>query len=79
MATRPVTHFAASPADGRQPASSRPRPGPVAVYLREIGTIGRLTAAQEVELGRRIEAGRARRLRALAGLPAGLDALLDVA
>ncbi len=49
------------------------------MYLREIGSIDRLTAAQEVELGRRIEAGRLRRLRALAGLPAGVGALLDVA
>ncbi|MGH7415903.1 MAG: RNA polymerase sigma factor RpoD/SigA [Candidatus Rokuibacteriota bacterium] len=79
MATRPVTHSAAWPADRRQPGSSRPGPGPVAIYLREIGSVGRLTAGQEVGLGRRIEAGRARRIRALAGLPAGLDALLEVA
>jgi len=47
-------------------------------YLREIGVIDRLSAAQEVELGRRIEVCRALRRRALAGLPAGLDALLTV-
>jgi RNA polymerase primary sigma factor len=51
---------------------------PAAQYLREIGKIDRLTAAQEIELGRRIEACRLLRRRALAGLPDGLDALLDV-
>jgi RNA polymerase primary sigma factor len=51
---------------------------PARQYMREIGAIDRLSAAQEVELGRRIEACRLLRRRALAGLPDGLDALLDV-
>ena len=51
---------------------------PATQYLREIGAIDRLTAAQEIELGRRIEACRLVRRRALAGLPDGLDAVLDV-
>ena len=51
---------------------------PATQYLREIGAIDRLTAAQEIELGRRIDACRLVRRRALAGLPDGLDALLDV-
>ena len=65
MATRTVISFS----EHREPATQ---------YLREIGTIDRLSAAQEVELGRRIEACRMLRRRALAGLPDGLDALLDV-
>jgi RNA polymerase primary sigma factor len=51
----------------------------VALYLQEIGAIGRLTAAQERALGQRIEACRAVQRRALAGLPAGIDALLAAA
>ena len=65
IATRPVPFVP----DHREPATQ---------YLREIGAIDRLTAAQEIELGRRIEACRLLRRRALAGLPDGLDALLDV-
>ena len=52
------------------------RANPVALYFREIGAVERLTAAQERERGRWIEICRARRRRALAGLPAGIDALL---
>jgi RNA polymerase sigma factor (sigma-70 family) len=52
---------------------------PTVLYFREIGAIARLTAAEEVELGRRIEVCRLLRRRALAGLPAGVDALLDIA
>ncbi|HWO06714.1 MAG TPA: sigma-70 factor domain-containing protein, partial [Methylomirabilota bacterium] len=52
------------------------RANPVALYFREIGAVDRLTAAQERERGRWIEICRARRRRALAGLPAGIDALL---
>jgi len=61
--------FGSFDADYREPATR---------YLREIGAIDRLSAAQEVELGRRIEACRVLRRRALAALPAGLDALLDL-
>jgi len=49
---------------------------PVALYFREIGAVDRLTAAEERQRGRWIEICRARRRRALGGLPAGVDALL---
>jgi RNA polymerase primary sigma factor len=65
LTTRTVTSFS----EHREPTTQ---------YLREIGAIDRLSAAQEVELGRRIEACRLLRRRALAGLPHGIDALLDV-
>jgi RNA polymerase primary sigma factor len=51
---------------------------PLARYLNEIGAIERLTPAQEIELGQRIEGGRALLRRSLAGLPAGVDALLEL-
>src|SRR5712671_5698014 len=57
-------------------AAAIARANPVALYFREIGAVDRLTAAQERERGRWIEVCRARRRRALAGLPAGIDALL---
>ncbi|HWP75669.1 MAG TPA: sigma-70 family RNA polymerase sigma factor [Methylomirabilota bacterium] len=61
---------------GRRSAVAIARANPVALYFREIGAVDRLTAAQERERGRWIEICRARRRRALAGLPAGIDALL---
>src|SRR6266853_1563834 len=57
-------------------AAAIARANPVALYFREIGAVDRLTAAQERERGRWIEICRARRRRALASLPAGIDALL---
>ena len=71
------TYPARSRADASRPAVARANP--MALYFREIGAVDRLTAAQERELGRGIEICRARRRRALAGLPAGLDALLALA
>ena len=55
----------------RPEASGEDRQGPdlVWLYLREIGRVPLLTAAQEVELGRRIEEGEARLSRALFSLP----------
>src|SRR5512143_3685106 len=67
---------ARSRADASRPPPVLTRANPMALYFREIGAVDRLTAAQERELGRWIEICRARRRRALAGLPAGLDALL---
>jgi RNA polymerase sigma factor (sigma-70 family) len=69
-----TTYPARSRADASRPAVARANP--MALYFREIGAVDRLTAAQERELGRWIEICRARRRRALAGVPAGLDALL---
>jgi RNA polymerase sigma factor (sigma-70 family) len=53
-------------------------PSPVALYLREISAIPRLTSQQEVEVGRSIEAARTARLGALVTVPAGLGALLEI-
>ena len=49
---------------------------PLALYFREIGGVARLDAAQERQLGHGIEVCRARRRRALAAMPGGIDALL---
>jgi RNA polymerase sigma factor (sigma-70 family) len=71
-----TTYSARSRVDTSRPGPALARANPMALYFREIGAVARLTAAQERELGRWIEICRARRQRALAGLPAGLDALL---
>jgi RNA polymerase sigma factor (sigma-70 family) len=60
------------------PAPAAPA-DPITIYLKEIGGIDRLTARQEVEIGRRIEACRIALRRALAATPGGLDALLELA
>ncbi|MBI3031510.1 MAG: sigma-70 family RNA polymerase sigma factor [Candidatus Rokubacteria bacterium] len=52
---------------------------PVRLYLTEIGKIPLLTAAQEVAIGRRIEAGQMEILRALGASRAGVRALLKLA
>ena len=49
---------------------------PVRIYLKEIGKVSLLTAAQEVEIGRRIEAGQIKLRRALGGIPAAVAQLL---
>ncbi len=51
---------------------------PVRLYLKEIGKIRLLTQREEVEIGRRIEAGETRLRRALAGIPLAVSALLDL-
>ncbi len=51
---------------------------PVRLYLKEIGKVSLLTAAQEVEIGRRIEVGQIALRRTLAGIPMAVDALLQV-
>ena len=50
---------------------------PVRLYLKEIGRVPLLTAAQEVQIGRRIEVGQIALRSALAGIPMALDALLE--
>jgi RNA polymerase primary sigma factor len=52
---------------------------PVRTYLREIGRIRLLTAAEEVALGRRIEAGETAIRRALAESPAAVSSVLRLA
>src|SRR5258707_6061504 len=61
--------YAPSPSKGEDP---------VRLYLKEIGKVSLLTAAQEVEIGRRIEVGQIALRRALAGIPMAVRALLDV-
>ncbi len=51
---------------------------PVRLYLKEIGKVPLLTAAQEVEIGRRIEVGQIALRRTLAGIPMAVEALLEV-
>ncbi|MBI4635249.1 MAG: sigma-70 family RNA polymerase sigma factor [Candidatus Rokubacteria bacterium] len=64
--------------DRRVVHSPRASDGLVGHYLREIGKIPLLTAAQEVEIGRRIEAGQIAMREALAGIPSAVRGLLEV-
>jgi RNA polymerase primary sigma factor len=73
------------PEDGLRPVSEEiltplPTKGedPVRLYLKEIGKVPLLTAAQEVQIGRRIEVGQIALRSALAGIPAAVPLLLDV-
>jgi RNA polymerase primary sigma factor len=50
----------------------------VRIYIREIGRIPLLTAQQEVELGRRIEAGEIALRHAVAGIPTAVQMLLEL-
>src|SRR3989442_13947215 len=50
---------------------------PVRLYLKEIGKVHLLTAAQEVQIGRRIEVGQIPLRRTLAGIPMAVEALLE--
>jgi RNA polymerase primary sigma factor len=56
-----------------------PAADPVRLYLKEIGKAKLLTAAQEVLIGRRIEAGQIELRRALVAVPLALRALLTTA
>ena len=49
---------------------------PTTRYLMEIGKAKLLTAAQEVQIGKRIEAGQTELRRALAAVPLGVQTLL---
>src|SRR5213594_2875513 len=51
---------------------------PVRLYLKEIGKVSLLTAAQEVQIGRRIEVGQIALRRTLAGIPMAVETLLEV-
>jgi RNA polymerase primary sigma factor len=51
---------------------------PVRLYLKEIGKVSLLNAAQEVAIGQRIEAGQIQLRRALAGIPTSITALLEL-
>jgi RNA polymerase primary sigma factor len=56
-----------------------PAHDPVQRYLDEIGKTKLLTAAQEVALGKRIEAGQTELLRGLAAVPVAVDMLVALA
>src|SRR3989449_3643317 len=51
---------------------------PVRLYLKEIGKVSLLTAAQEVQIGRRIEVGQIALRRTLVGIPMAVEAFLEV-
>jgi RNA polymerase primary sigma factor len=51
---------------------------PVRLYLKEIGKVPLLTAAQEVQIGRRIEVGQIALRRTLVGIPMAVEAFLAV-
>jgi RNA polymerase primary sigma factor len=51
---------------------------PVRLYLREIGKVSLLNAAQEVQIGRRIEVGQIALRRTLAGIPMAVEVLLEI-
>jgi len=50
----------------------------VSAYLKEIGAFRVLTSTEEVQIGRQIEADRAELQQALGGIPAGVDAILEL-
>ena len=51
---------------------------PVRLYLKEIGKVPLLTAAQEVQIGRRIEVGQIALRRTLVAIPMAVEGLLAV-
>jgi len=61
--------------DPRGPSLTRGE-DPVRLYLKEIGKVSLLTAAQEVQIGRRIEVGQIALRHTLAGIPMAVEALL---
>src|SRR2546430_5268360 len=79
-----------TPAALEEEAEETPRPAhleagaaprgedPVRFYLKEMGKVPLLTAAQEVQIGRRIEVGQIALRRTLAGIPMAVETLLEV-
>ncbi len=61
-----------------EPSAAPRGEDPVRLYLKEIGKVPLLTAAQEVEIGRRIEVGQIALRRTLAGIPMAVQALLEI-
>jgi RNA polymerase primary sigma factor len=51
---------------------------PVRLYLKEIGKVPLLTAAQEVQIGRRIEVGQIALRRTLVAIPMAVEGLLEI-
>ena len=77
MATARLTvrHLAGAAVPGRSSAGA----DPMRRYFREIGTVPLLTAAQEIDIGRRIEAGQLALCLTLASIPPAVAALAEVA
>ena len=64
-----------------EPVVETPRPrdeDPVRLYFGEMGKVRLLTAAQEVEIGRRIETGQTELQRALGAIPMAIRALVQI-
>ncbi len=78
LATEEGLHGAGEPAPGAGESGPGAGEDPVRAYLQDIGKVKLLTARQEVEIGRRIEAGQVAVRRALAGVPMAVRALLEV-
>jgi RNA polymerase primary sigma factor len=79
-----VAETEAAPVDVWEEPQEQGRPAtpaedPTARYLREIGKAKLLTAAQEVEIGARIEAGQAELRQQLAAVPVALRTVTDLA
>src|SRR6266446_4706802 len=68
-----VPRIAAEDTHGPSPTRGE---DPVRLYLKEIGKVSLLTAAQEVQIGRRIEVGQIALRGTLAGIPMAVEALL---
>src|SRR5712691_12937076 len=70
-----VPRIAAEDTHGPSPTRGE---DPVRLYLKEIGKVPLLTAAQEVQIGRRIEVGQIALRGTLAGIPMAVETLLEV-
>ncbi len=66
------------PPEEEQAASPSAPVDPVRLYLGEMGRVPLLTAAQEVEIGRRIEAGQTELKGALSAVPKAMRELADI-
>jgi RNA polymerase primary sigma factor len=78
---RPAVLLDEEAAAVEQPAEDAPLPmetDPVRLYFGEMGKVPLLTAAQEVEIGRRIEAGQAKLQEALGAIPMAVRALTEI-
>src|SRR3990172_1667436 len=73
----PETAFI-EPADPLERTRHRTREDSVRLYLKEMGQVPRLTHQEEVQIGRRIEAGQTALRRAIARIPFAVHALIGV-
>jgi RNA polymerase primary sigma factor len=78
---RPAVLLEEEAAAIEQPAEDAPlsmETDPVRLYFGEMGKVPLLTAAQEVEIGRRIEVGQAKLQEALGAIPMAILALKEI-